>query len=37
MDDKLINILVIDDDAVYRRLSSSILKERFNVFTTDSP
>lgn len=37
MEDKQINILVIDDDAVYRRLSSSILKERFNVFTADSP
>ncbi len=30
-------ILIIDDDPVYRRLSSSILKERFTVFTADSP
>jgi DNA-binding NtrC family response regulator len=31
------NILIIDDDPVYRRLSSSILKERFTVFTADAP
>jgi DNA-binding NtrC family response regulator len=30
-------ILIIDDDPLYRRLSSSILKERFNVFVADSP
>lgn len=32
-----INILIIDDDLIYRKLSSSILQERFNVFTADSP
>ncbi|MDD3078989.1 MAG: sigma-54 dependent transcriptional regulator [Paludibacter sp.] len=31
------NLLIIDDDPVYRKLSSSILKERFNVFTADAP
>lgn len=31
------NILVIEDDPVYRNLSKSILKERFNVFATESP
>lgn len=31
------NILIIDDDPVYRRLSSSILKERFTVFTAEAP
>ena len=31
------NILIIDDDPIYRRLSSSILKERFNVFAVESP
>ncbi len=31
------NILIIDDDPLYRRLSSSILKERFNVFTAENP
>lgn len=30
-------ILIIDDDPLYRRLSSSILKERFDVFTAESP
>ncbi len=30
-------ILIIDDDPVYRRLSSSILKERFTVFTAEAP
>lgn len=33
----MLNILIIDDDPVYRRLSSSILKERFNVFVADKP
>ncbi|MBN2682926.1 MAG: sigma-54-dependent Fis family transcriptional regulator [Bacteroidales bacterium] len=31
------NILIIDDDPVYRRLSASILSERFTVFTADTP
>lgn len=30
-------MLIIDDDPIYRRLSSSILKERFNVFTAEVP
>lgn len=30
-------ILVIDDDPVYRKLSASILKDRFTVFTADTP
>lgn len=30
-------ILIIDDDPVYRRLSSSILRERFTVYTADTP
>lgn len=30
-------ILIIDDDPLYRRLSSSILKERFDVFVAESP
>lgn len=33
----MLNILIIDDDPIYRRLSSSILKERFNVFTVETP
>jgi DNA-binding NtrC family response regulator len=33
----LLSILIIDDDPVYRRLSGSILKERFNVFTAEIP
>jgi DNA-binding NtrC family response regulator len=37
MEDLMLNILIIDDDPVYRRLSSSILKEKFNVYTVDSP
>lgn len=32
-----INILIIDDDLIYRKLSSSILQERFNVHTADRP
>lgn len=31
------NILILDDDPVYRRLSASILKEKFNVFTAEKP
>lgn len=31
------NILIIDDDPVYRRLSRSILGERFNVYTAELP
>ncbi len=37
MENVMPNILIIDDDPLYRRLSSSILKEKFNVFTVDSP
>ena len=33
----MLNILIIDDDPVYRRISMSILKEKFKVFTSDSP
>lgn len=32
-----IKLLIIDDDPVYRKLSSSILSERFEVFTADRP
>jgi len=32
-----IKILIIDDDPVYRRLSGSILQDRFTVFTADRP
>lgn len=31
------NILIVDDDPVYRRLSRSILSEKFNVFTVEFP
>lgn len=37
MDDLKLNVLIIDDDPLYRRLSSSILKEKFNVFTVETP
>jgi len=37
MDDLMLSILIIDDDPLYRRLSSSILKEKFNVYTVDAP
>ena len=37
MENKEISILIIDDDPVYRKLSSSILQERFNVFVADRP
>lgn len=37
MEELMLNILIIDDDPIYRRLSSSILKERFNVFTVETP
>ena len=37
MEDQNLNILIIDDDPVYRRLSGSILKDRFNVYTADRP
>jgi DNA-binding NtrC family response regulator len=37
MENKEISILIIDDDPIYRRLSSSILQERFNVFTAEKP
>lgn len=32
-----LNILIIDDDPIYRKLSKSILSERFNVFTAELP
>jgi len=37
MENSLLNILIIDDDLIYRRLSLSILKERFNVFSAENP
>ena len=37
MEDKVFGILIIDDDPIYRRLSGSILKDRFNVFTAETP
>jgi len=37
MEDKDLSILIIDDDPVYRRLSGSILKDRFNVFSAETP
>lgn len=36
MDEKL-TILIIDDDPIYRRLSQSILQERFNVLSAEKP
>ena len=35
--DTNLNLLIIDDDPFYRRLSASILGEKFNVFTADCP
>lgn len=32
-----LNLLIIDDDPFYRRLSASILGEKFQVFTADCP
>jgi len=32
-----LNLLIIDDDPFYRRLSASILGEKFNVFAADCP
>lgn len=37
MTQQKLSILIIDDDPVYRNLSRSILKERFNVFVADRP
>lgn len=37
MDNLMLSILIIDDDPLYRRLSSSILKEKFIVYTVDAP
>lgn len=37
MENNSISILIIDDDLLYRKLSSSILKERFIVFTAEAP
>lgn len=35
--EKKMNLLIIDDDPFYRRLSASILAEKFNCFTAESP
>ena len=35
--DTKLNLLIIDDDPFYRRLSASILGEKFHVFTADCP
>jgi DNA-binding NtrC family response regulator len=37
MEDKSLSILIIDDDPIYRKLTGSILKDRFNVFTAEAP
>lgn len=37
MEDQNLSILIIDDDPVYRKLSGSILKDRFSVLTADNP
>jgi len=37
MEEKQLSILIIDDDPIYRKLSGSILKDRFNVFTAETP
>ena len=37
MEDKQHSILIIDDDPIYRKLSGSILQDRFNVFTAEAP
>jgi len=37
MEDKSLNILIIDDDPIYRKLTGSILKDRFNVFAAETP
>jgi DNA-binding NtrC family response regulator len=37
MEEMRLNILVLDDDPVYRRLCSSILKERYDVFVAANP
>jgi len=37
MAEKKESILIIEDDPVYRNLSKSILKEKFNTFATESP
>jgi DNA-binding NtrC family response regulator len=37
MEDVRLKVLILDDDPLYRRLSSSILKERFDVLTADKP
>lgn len=31
------NLLIVDDDPFYRRLSASILSEKFTIFTAESP
>jgi DNA-binding NtrC family response regulator len=36
-DTSKLSLLIIDDDPFYRRLSASILGEKFNVFTADCP
>ena len=37
MKDKQLSILIIDDDPIYRKLSGSILNDRFNVYTVETP
>ena len=37
MEDKQLSILIIDDDPIYRKLSGSILKDRFNVYSAEAP
>ena len=37
MEEVRLKVLILDDDPLYRRLSSSILKERFDVLTADKP
>ena len=37
MDNSKLNILIIDDDPVYRNLTKSILQEKFNTFAVESP
>lgn len=37
MNSKELKLLILDDDPIYRRLSTSILSESFEVFTADRP
>ena len=36
-ENKKINILVLDDDPVYRNLLRSVLKDKLNVFAVEAP